>query len=197
LEEKGEKGEEIDSELDNSIGELEIAEHQTKKTRRILGSRLDESNPVVFSKRSSTYAFKYNDRVYKITIEADTFDMVKRSTTRSFRNALRSPAFIITSSLCLAIICVLAFVNVYWGSPVAGTFSKKELDTLDTEYSMILDHCAAFIQHHEFNPRSLGAQYAVCNKSIIQLQAFCQDHHMSVCQDQRIELYLTANKAMW
>jgi hypothetical protein len=92
---------------------------------------------------------------------------------------------------------VLAFVNVYWGSPVAGTFSNKELNTLDREYSMILDHCAAFIQDHEFNPRSLGAQYAVCNKSIIQLQAFCKDHQMSICQDQRIELYLSANKATW
>ena len=118
--------EERDPELDNTIGRLGIAEYQVKKLRRILASRLDKSNPVVFSKGSSTYAFKSGGKVFRITIEADTFDNGKRSTTRSFGNALKSPAFIITSALCSAIICLLAIANLYWTSPVLGTFSEGE-----------------------------------------------------------------------
>jgi hypothetical protein len=186
--------EERDSELDNTIAQLGIAEYQVNKLRRILASRLDKSNPIAFSKRYSTYAFKSRGRVYRITIEADTFDIEKRSTTLSFRNALKSPAFIITSTLCSAIFCVLALVNLYWTSPVLGTLSDRELGMLDKEYSLILDRCAAFMSDDRPNPRSFGAQYSTCNKAIVQLQGFCKEHHIATCEDERIDLYLTGNE---
>ena len=192
-----EEEEKTDPDLDNMIDQLGVAEYQVNKVRRILGSRLDKSNPVVFSKRSSTYAFKSDGKVYRITIEANTFNIVKKSTMRSFRNALKSPAFIITFSLCSAIICMLALVNMYWTSPQLGSLSNKELALVDRQYSLILDRCAAFISDNGFNPRSLGAQYAVCNKSIIQLQEFCKDHQIATCEDERIDLYLKANRPGW
>jgi hypothetical protein len=192
------KKEEGDPELDNTIAQLGIAEYQVNKLRRILASRLDRSNPVAFSKGSSTYAFESRGREYRITIEADTFDMGDRSTTttRSFRNALKSPAFIITCTLFSAIICVLALLSMYWTSPVLRTFSDRELGILDRQYSLILDHCAALMNDDDRpNPRSFGAQYSTCNKAIIQLQEFCKVHHISTCEDERIELYLIGDKA--
>jgi hypothetical protein len=105
--------EERDPELDDDIGQLKIAEYQVNKLRRIIASRLDKTNPVAFSKRSSAHAFEFGGKVYRITIEADTFDMEDRSTTNSFRNALKSPAFIITFSMFSGIICVLALVSLY------------------------------------------------------------------------------------
>jgi hypothetical protein len=192
-----EEEEKTDPDLDNMIDQLGVAEYQVNKVRRILGSRLDKSNPVVFSKRSSTYAFKSDGKVYRITIEANTFNIVKKSTMRSFRNALKSPAFIITFSLCSAIICMLALVNMYWTSPLLGSLSNKELALVDRQYSLILDRCAAFMSDSGFNPRSLGAQYAACNKSIIQLQEFCKDHQIATCGDERIGLYLKANRPGW
>jgi hypothetical protein len=190
------KKEEGDPELDNKIAQLRIAEYQVNKLRRMLASRLDRSNPVAFSKGSSTYAFESRGREYRITIEADTFDMGDRSTTttRSFRNALKSPAFIITCTLFSAIICVLALLSMYWTSPVLRTFSDRELGILDRQYSLILDRCAALMNDDRPNPRSFGAQYSSCNKAIIQLQGFCKEHHIATCEDERIELYLTGNK---
>lgn len=190
------KKEERDPELDNTISQLGIAEYQVNKLRRILASILDRSNPVAFSKGSSTYAFESRGREYRITIEADTFDMEDRSTTtRSFRNALKSPAFIITCTLFSAIICVLALVSLYWTSPVLGTFSDRELSILDRQYSVILDRCAALMNDDDRpSPRSFGAQYSTCNKAIIQLQEFCKVHHISTCEDERIELYLIGDK---
>ena len=194
-----EKKEESDPELDNTIAQLGIAEYQVNKLRRILASRLDKSNPVAFSKGSSTYAFVSGGREYRVTIEADTFEVGDRSTTtttRSLRNALKSPAFIITCTLFSAIICVLALVSLYWASPVLGTLSDRELDILDRQYSLILDRCAALMNDDDQpNPRSFGAQYSTCNKAIIQLQEFCKVHHISTCEDERIELYLIGDKA--
>jgi len=189
-----EKEEERDPELDNTIAQLGIAEYQENKLRRILASRLDKSNPIAFSKRYSTYAFESRGRVYRITIEADTFDVGKKSTTRSFGDALKSPAFIIPSILCSAVICVLALVNLYWTSPVLGTLSDRELGMLDMQYSLILDRCAVLMNDDRPNPRSFGALYSTCNKAIIQLQGFCKEHHITTCEDERIDLYLTANK---
>jgi hypothetical protein len=189
-----EKEEKRDPQLDDTIGQLGVAEYQVNKLRRILASRLDRSNPNAFSKRSSTYAFKSGGRVYRITIEVDTFDTGERSTTRSFRNALKSPAFIVTSLLCSAIICVLALVNLYWTSPVLGTFSDRELSMLDRQYSMILDRCSPLLSDDRPNPRSFGALYSTCNKDIIQLQGFCKEHRIPTCEDERIKLYLTRNK---
>jgi hypothetical protein len=193
------KKEEGDPELDNKIAQLRIAEYQVNKLRRILASRLDRSNPVAFSKGSSTYAFESRGREYRITIEADTFDMGDRSTTttRSFRNALKSPAFIITCTLFSAIICVLALLSMYWTSPVLRTFSDRELGILDTQYSLILDRCAALMNDDDRpNPRSFGAQYSTCNKAIIQLQEFCKVHHISTCEDERMmDVYLGGDKA--
>ena len=54
---------EKDPELDDNIGHLEIAEYQVDKLDRILASRLDKTNPVAFSKRSSTYAFKSSSKL--------------------------------------------------------------------------------------------------------------------------------------
>jgi hypothetical protein len=192
-----EKKEETDPELDNAIAQLGIAEYQVNKLRRILASRLDRSNPVAFSKGSSTYAFQSGGREYRITIEADTFEVGDRSTTtRSLRNALKSPAFIITCTLFSAIICVLALVSLYWASPVLGTLSDRELDILDRQYSLILDRCAALMNDDDRpNPRSFGAQYSTCNKAIIQLQEFCKVHYITTCEDERIDLYLIGDKA--
>jgi hypothetical protein len=189
-----EKEEERDSELDNTIAQLGIAEYQENKLRRILVSRLDKSSPIAFSKRYSTYAFESGGRVFRITIEADTFDVGNKSITRSFGDALKSPAFIIPSTLCSAVICVLALVNLYWTSPVLGTLSDRELAMLDMQYSLILDRCAILMNDDRPNPRSFGALYSTCNKAIIQLQGFCKEHHITTCEDERIELYLTGNK---
>jgi hypothetical protein len=191
------KKEEEDPELDNTIGQLGIAEYQVNKLRRVLAGRLDRSNPVAFSKGSSTYAFESGDRKYRITIETDTLDMQDRSTIpRSFRNALKSPAFIITGTLFSAIICVLALVSLYWTSPVLGTLSERELGILDTQYSLILDRCAALMNDDRPNdPRIFGGQYSTCNKAIIQLEEFCKVQHISICEDERIELYLMGDKA--
>jgi hypothetical protein len=188
--------EERDPELDDMIGQLGVAEYQVNKLRNILASRLDRSNPIAFSKRSSTYAFESGGRVYRITIEADTFDIGKRSTTtRSLMDALKSPAFIITSSLCSAIICVLALVSLYWSSPLLGTLSDRELGTLDRQYSLILDRCAALMKDDDRpDPRIFGSLYSICNKAIIQLQGFCKERYIATCEDERIELYLTGNK---
>ena len=190
-----EKEEERDSELDNTIAQLGIAEYQENKLRRFLVSRLDKSNPIAFSKRYSTYAFESRGRVYRITIEADTFDVGNKSTTRSFGDALKSPAFIIPSTLCSAVICVLALVNLYWTSPVLGSLSDRELGMLDMQYSLILDRCAVLMNDDRPNPRSFGALYSTCNKAIIQLQGFCKEHHIATCEDERIELYLIGDKA--
>ena len=190
-----EKKEEKEPEFDNMIARLGVAEYQVNKLRRILDSRLDRTNPVVFSKGSSTYAFKSGDRKYRITIEADTFDTGERSTTRSIRNALRSPAFIITFTLFSAIICVVAFVSAYWSSPVFGTLSDRQLGILDAQYSLILDRCAALVDDDDDgrpdNPRSFGAQYAVCTKAIIQLQEFCKLYHITACEDEKIKRALS------
>ena len=189
-----EKREEKDPELDNMIAQLGIAEYQVNKLRRILDNRLDRTNPIVFSKGSSTYAFKSGDRKYRITIEADTFDIGERSTTRSIRNALRSPAFLITFTLFSAIICVVAIVSAYWSSPVFGTLSDRQLGVLDAQYSLILDRCAALMDGEDGrlnNPRSFGAQYAVCIKAIMQLQEFCKLYHITACEDEKIKRALS------
>ena len=128
----------------------------------------------------------------------DTFDVGDRSTKsiRSFRNAVKSPAFVITCILFSAIISVLALVSLYWTYPVLGNFSDRELDILDRQYSQILDRCAAIINDEQpYNPRSFGAQYSTCNKAIAQLHEFCEVYHISTCEDERMELYLTGDKA--
>jgi hypothetical protein len=192
--EKGE-GEARDPELDDNIGQLEIAEYQVNKLRRIIASRLDKTNPVAFSKRSSVHAFEFGGKVYRITIEADTFDIGDRSITNSFRNALKSPAFIITSSMFSGIICMLALISMYWTFPVLGTLSDSELDRLDKQYSQILDQCDSLLSDHRPNPRSFGAQYSMCNKAIVQLEGFCKENHIATCEDERLELYSTGDKS--
>jgi hypothetical protein len=183
-----EKKEEKNPELDNMIARLGVVEYQVNKLRRILDSRLDRTNPLVFSKGSSTYAFKSEGSKYRVTIEVDTFDTKERSTTRSIRNALKSPAFIVTFILFSAITCILALVSVYWSSPVFGALSDRELGILDAQYSLILDRCAALMDDggRPDNPRSFGAQYAVCIKAITQLQEFCKQYHITACEDERI-----------
>ena len=197
------KEEEKDPELDKTIAQLGIAEYQVKKIRRILAGILDRSNPVAFSKGSSTYTFESEDRDYRITIAVDVFDGGGNSSTttattiRSFRSALKSPAFVITCTLFSAIIGVLALVSLYWTSPVLGTFSDRQLDTLDRQYSQILDRCAAIMNDDQPpNPRSFGAQYSTCSKAIVQLQEFCKVHYISTCEDERMmDVYRGGDKA--
>ncbi len=180
--------------LENMIGRLGVAEYQVNKLRRVLDGRLDRSNPVIFSKGSSTYTFECGDREYRITLDIDTFDTKDKSITRSIRNAIQSPAFIITSTLCSAIICLLALVSPYWTSPILGSLSDREMETLESEYSLILDRCAALLNEDRPNPRSFGALYSTCNKAVVQLEQFCVEYPMAVCEDERIESYLTGNK---
>jgi hypothetical protein len=190
---EGERDRDLD--LDKTIGRLRIAEYQVNKLRRVLDGRLDKSNPVVFSKGSSAFTFKCGDREYRITIDVDTFETEDKSITRSIRNAIQSPAFIITSTLCLAIICLLALVSPHLTNPILGSFSDKELETLDNEYSLILDRCAILLNYDDRpNPRSFGALYSTCDKAVVQLEQFCEEYAMAVCEDERIELYLTGNK---
>ena len=204
LDKKKEEQEEKDPELDKTIAQLGIAEYQVKKVHRILAGILDRSNPVVFSKGSSTYTFEPEDREYRITIAVDVFDGGGNSSTtaatttiRSFRSALKSPAFVITCTLFSAIIGMLALGSLYWTSPVLGTFSDRQLDTLDRQYSQILDRCDAIIHiDRPYNPRSFGAQYSICNKAIVQLQEFCKVHHISTCEDERMmDVYRGGDKA--
>ena len=180
--------------LENTIGRLGVAEYQVNKLRRVLDGRLDRSNPVIFSKGSSTYIFECGDREYRITIDIDTFDTKDKSITRSIRNVIQSPAFIITSTLCSAVICLLALVSPYWTSPILGSLSDRELETLDSQYSRILDRCAILLNDDRPNPRSFGALYSTCNKAVVQLEQFCVEYPMAVCKDGRIELYLNGNK---
>jgi hypothetical protein len=188
--------EENDPQLDGMIGQLGVAEYQVNKLRHILASRLDRSNPIAFSKKSSTCAFESGGKVYRITIEVDTFDIRERSSL-AFIEALKSPAFIITSILCSAIICVLALVNLYGSSLQLRTFSDGELGLLDRQYSLMLDRCANLMNddydHHRPDPRIFGALYSICDKAIVQLQGFCKEHHIAICEDKRIELYLWKN----
>jgi hypothetical protein len=180
--------------LENMIGQLGIAEYQVNKLHCVLDGRLDRSNPVAFSKGSSTYTFECRDKEYRITIDIDIFETKDKSITRSIRNAIQSPAFIITSILCSAVICLLALVSPYWTSPILGSLSDGELETLDSQYSLILDRCAILLNDDRPNPRSIGALYSTCNKAVIQLEQFCVEYPMAVCEDERVELYLTGNK---
>ena len=184
-----------DQELDNSIAQLGVAEYQVNKLHHVLAGKLDRSNPVAFSKGSSIFTFESGGREYKITINVDTFKTKDKSITRSIRNAIQSPAFIITSTLCSAIICILALVSSYWGSPILGTLSDKELEMLESQYSLMLDRCALLMNDDRPNPRTYAALYATCNKAIVQLEDICNDYQIAVCEDERVELYLTGLKS--
>ena len=193
-EEEEEEEEKKDLELDNAVARLGISEYQANRLVHFLAGRLDKSNPVVFSKGSSIYAFEFGSKEYIITIEVDTFETKDKSITCSFRNAIQSPAFIITSTMCSAIICLLAFVSPYLSSSIDGSFSERELNMLDGQYSLVLDRCAILMNDERPNPRSFGAQYSTCNKAIVQLEEFCKEYHIAVCGDERIENYLTRSK---
>ncbi len=183
-----------DRELDNSIAHLGIAEYQVGKLSRFLAGSLDKSNPIAFMKEYSTYTFESGGREYRITINVDTFETKDRSITSSMRNAITSPAFIITSILCLAIICMVALVSPYWSLPMQTSFSDGELEMLDSQYSLMLDRCAILMNDDRPSPRSFGALYSTCNKAIVQLDGFCREYQITVCEDERIGLYLNGNK---
>ena len=192
--EEEEDEEKKDLELDNAVAQLGISEYQANRLVHFLAGRLDRSNPVAFSKGSSIHAFERGSKDYRITIDVDTFETKDKSIIYSFRNAIHSPAFIITSTLCSAIICLLAFVSPYLSSPIDGYFSEIELEMLDSQYSLVLDRCALLMNDDRPNPRSFGALYSTCNKAIVQLEEFCKEYHIAVCEDERIENYLTRNK---
>ena len=190
MEREGDK----DRDLDITIGRLGSAEYQINRLHRILNGKIDRSNPITFSKGFSSYTFECGDRVYRITIDIDTFETKDKSITRSIRNAIQSPSFIITSTLCSAIICLLALVSPYWTSPILGSLSDREMETLESQYSLILDRCAVLLNEDRPNPRSFGALYSTCNKAVVQLEQFCIEYPIAVCEDERIESYLTGNK---
>ena len=192
--EREEEEDEKDLGLDNTVARLGISEYQTNRLFHFLAGRLDRSNPVSFSKGSSIHAFEHGSKEYRITIDVDTFETKHKSIMYSFINAIQSPAFIITSTLCSAIICLLAFVSPYLSSPIDGSFSERELEMLDSQYSLVLDHCAILMNDDRPNPRSFGALYSTCNNTIVQLEEFCIEYHIAVCEDERIENYLTRNK---
>jgi hypothetical protein len=183
-----------DQELNSSIVQLGVAEYQVNKLHHFLAGKLDRSNPVAFSKGSSTFTFESGGREYKITINVDTFKTKDKSITRSMRNAIQSPAFIITSTLCSAIVCILAIVSSYWGSPILGTLSDSELEMLENQYFLMLDRCALLMNDDRPNPRTFGPLYATCNKAIVQLEEICNNYQIAVCEDERVELYLTGNR---
>jgi len=189
---KSEEGRE--QELSNLIAQLGVAEYQVNKLHHFLAGKLDRSNPVSFSKGSATFTFESGGREYKITINVGTLKTKDKSITRSIRNAIQSPAFIITSTLCSAIICILALVSSYWGSPILGTLSDSELEMLESQYSLMLDRCALLMNDDRPNPRTFAALYATCNKAIVQLEEICDEYHIAVCEDERVDLYLTGNK---
>ncbi len=192
-EEEGEEDKK-DQELDNAVAQLGISEYQANRLLHFLAGRLDKSNPVVFSKGSSIQAFERGSKEYRITIDVDTFETKHKSIIYSFIKAIQSPAFIITSTLCSAIICLLAFVSPYLSSPLDGSFSERELEMLDSQYSLMLERCAIVMNDDQPNPRSFGALYSTCDKAIVQLKEFCKDNHIAACEYERIENYLARNK---
>jgi hypothetical protein len=194
LENEKEVDEKRDLELDNAVAQLGISEYQANRLFDFLAGRIDRSNPVAFSKGSSIHAFERGSKEYRITIDVDPIETKDKPIIYSFRNAVRSPAFIITSTLCSAIICLLAFVSPYLSSPIDGSFSERELDMLDSQYSLVLDRCAILMNDHRPNPRSFGALYSTCNKAIVQLEEFCKEHYIASCEHERIEKnYLMRN----
>lgn len=189
---ESEKGRDL--ELDDLIAKLGVAEYQVNKLHHFLTGKLDRSNPVAFSRGSSTFTFESGGREYRITIDVDTFETKGKPITRSIRNAIQSPAFIITSIMCSLIICMLTLVFPYWSSPILGTLSDSELEMLESQYSLMLDRCAPLMSDDRPNPRTFAALYATCNKAIVQLEEICNDYQIAVCEDERVELYLTGNK---
>jgi hypothetical protein len=183
-----------DLELDDLIANLGVAEYQVNKLHHFLTGKLDKSNPVAFSKGSSTFTFESGGREYRITVDVHTLKTKGKPITRSIINAIQSPAFIITSILCSAIICMLTLVSPYWSSPILGTLSDSELEMLESQYSLMLDRCALLMNNDRLNPRTFGALYSTCNKAIVQLEEICNEYHIAVCEDERVELYLTGNK---
>jgi hypothetical protein len=183
-----------DLELDDLIAKLGVAEYQVNKLHHFLTGKLDRSNPVAFSKGSSTFTFESGGREYRITVDVHTLKTKGKPITRSIINAIQSPAFVITSALCSAIICMLTLVSLYWSSPILGNLSDSELEMLESQYSLMLDRCALLMNDDRPNPRTFGALYATCNKAIVQLEEICNDYQIAVCEDERVELYLTGNK---
>jgi hypothetical protein len=185
------ENEERDIELDNIIPKLDVTEYQEQRLSTILASGLDTSNPVAILKRCSMFAFESEAGEYRITIEVDIIDTERKSTTNihSFGNALKSPILIIIGALFSAIICILVLATIYAPSLLFTSFPDHDANTQDNQYSLILDRCAAAMKDDRPNPRSYGAQYATCERAIVQLHELCEEYPRAICQDQRLELY--------
>ncbi|MDQ3837556.1 MAG: hypothetical protein M3270_11590, partial [Thermoproteota archaeon] len=78
---------------------------------------------------------------------------------------------------------------IYAPSTIFTSFPDHDASTLDNQYSLVLDRCAAVMKDSRPNPRSNGAQYASCEKAMVQLDEFCKEYPLAICQDQRLELY--------
>ena len=75
--------------------------------------------------------------MFRITIEADTFDIGKRSTTRSFECA-KIPSFYYHVHSVLSNHLLASYCESVLDFPDMGTFSEGELNMLDRQYSMML-----------------------------------------------------------
>lgn len=62
--------EERDTELENIVGNLMIAQYQVDKLRSRLSERIAGYGSTS-NKKASTHIFKHNDRWYKVTIKVD------------------------------------------------------------------------------------------------------------------------------
>ena len=155
-EEEEEEEEKKDLELDNAVAQLGISEYQANRLFQFLEGRLDKSNPIAFSKGSSIHAFERGSKEYRITIDVDRLETKHKSIIYSFINAIQSPAFIITSTLCSAIVCLLAFVSPYLSSPIDRHFSERELEMLDSQYSLVVNRCAILMNDDRLIPEALG-----------------------------------------
>jgi hypothetical protein len=62
--------EERDTELENIVGNLMIAQYQVDKLRSRLSERIAGYGSAS-NKKASTHIFKHNDRWYKVTIKVD------------------------------------------------------------------------------------------------------------------------------
>lgn len=64
------KTEERDTELENIVGNLMIAQYQVDKLRSRLSERIAGYGSAS-NKKASTHVFKHNDKWYKVTIKVD------------------------------------------------------------------------------------------------------------------------------
>jgi hypothetical protein len=71
-EEEGDKARDL--ELENTVGNLLIAEYQVEKLRTRLADLIEGFRPEMRYNRASTHVFKHNSKWYKISLRIDEMD---------------------------------------------------------------------------------------------------------------------------